>query len=275
MTAGVPIAPAARITALPNYCSNSGALERLWIAIRGRLMQAGVHGLPDTLTWPTDLRQHWRDPSLLIGQTCGYPLVTELPGQVRVIGSLVYAAPGSQGIWNRSQLVVREDEPATRLEQFRSRTVAYNGTDSQSGYNALRALVSPLAVQGRFFGRGIESGSHLKSAEAVRDGLADIAAVDCVSLQGFRRYRPDVTQGLRVLGETDDYVGLPLITSLETDDATLVLLREVLSQTCTDPTLASLRAELFLAGFEPLDEAAYAKHLAMRNQALALGCPHL
>jgi ABC-type phosphate/phosphonate transport system substrate-binding protein len=260
-----------RVAALPNYYSNKPALEPFWRALRQRLTQAGLPGLPDALTWPTDLRAHWRDPSLLLGQTCGYPLVTELAGQVRVVGSLVYDAPGCNGVRNRSQLVVRADEAATSIEQFRGRTVAYNGSDSQSGYNALRALIAPLAVDGRFFGRGIEAGYHLSAAEAVRDGLADIASIDCVSLQGFRRYLPESVRGLRVLGETDDFVGLPLITALRTDDATLVLLRRALSETIADPANAATCADLLLVGFEPLGYEAYAKHLAMRDGAFALG----
>lgn len=261
-----------RIAALPNYYSNKPALESFWRALRTRLSAGGLDGLPDALTWPVDLRGHWRDPALLLGQTCGYPLVTELPGQVRVVGSLVYDAPGVQGVRNRSQLVVRADDPASSIEDFRGRTVAFNGTDSQSGYNALRALVAPLSVEGRFFGRALEAGYHLSAAEAVRDGRADIASIDCISLAGFRRYLPDSLRGLRVLGETDDFVGLPLITSLQTDDATLALLRRSLAETIADPANATICSDLLLIGFEPLEYEAYTKHLAMREAAFARGC---
>lgn len=265
----------ARVAALPNYYSNKPALEAFWRALRANLLSGGhaqgLSGLPDALTWPTDLRAHWRDPALLLGQTCGYPLVTELPGQVRVVGSLVYSAPGVRGAWNRSQLVVRADDAARTLEDLRGRTVAFNGSDSQSGYNALRALVAPLAVNGRFFGRALEAGFHLKAAEAVRDGQADVASIDCISLEGFRRYLPESVRGLRVLCETDDYVGLPLITSLGTDDTTLARLRRALSETIADPANANTCADLMLTGFEPLGFEAYSKHLAMRDAALALG----
>lgn len=264
-----------RVAALPNYYSNQPALDAFWRALSVRLAAAGVNGLPQALTWPSELRAHWRDPALLLGQTCGYPLVTELAGQVRVVGSLCYAAPGCNGVRNRSQLVVRSDDRATTLAQFRGRTVAYNGSDSQSGYNALRALIAPLAVEGRFFGRSVEVGYHLRSAEAVRDGLADIAAIDCISLAGFRRHLPDSVRGLRVLGETDDYVGLPLITSLQTDETTLALLRGALADTIADAANASICADLLLVGFEPLEYGAYGKHLAMRDGASALGCHRL
>lgn len=201
--------------------------------------------------------------------------MTELAGQVRVVGSLLYDAPGCEGVRNRSQLVVRTDDPARSIEQLCGRAVAYNSIDSQSGYNALRALVAPLAVDGCFFSRSIEAGFHLSAAEAVRDGRADIASIDCISLAGFRRYLPDSVRGLRVLCQTDDFTGLPLITSLQTDDATLALLRRTLADTIADPVNASTCADLLLIGFEPLDYGAYDKHLAMRDGAYALGCRSL
>jgi hypothetical protein len=105
--------------------------------------------------------------------------------------------------------------------------------------------------------------------------LADIASIDCVSLAGFRRYLPESVFGLRVLGETDDFVGLPLITALRTDDATLALLRSALAATIDDPANASICADLLLVGFEALEYGDYAKHLAMRDGAYALGCRSL
>ena len=264
-----------RLAALPNYDSKPSALEAFWRALRPRLARAGLQDLPERLSWPTELLAHWRDPALLLGQTCGYPLVTELAGQVRVVGSLLYDAPGCEGVRNRSQLVVRSDDPATSIEQLRGRTVAYNSSDSQSGYNALRSLVAPLAGDGRFFGRSIETGRHRSSVEAVRDGRADIASIDCISLAGFRRNLPDSVLGLRVLCETDDFAGLPLVTSLQTDDATLALLRRALAATIADPANASTCADLLLIGFEPLEYAAYSKHMAMRDDAYALGCRSL
>lgn len=264
-----------RVAALPNYYSNKPALEAFWRALRARLLSDGngdrLSGLPDSLHWPTDLRAHWRDPALLLGQTCGYPLVTELPGQVRVVGTLIFDAPGVRGVWNRSQIVVRADAAARVIEDLRGRTVAFNGSDSQSGYNALRALVAPLAVDGRFFGLALETGDHQRAAEAVRDGRADVASLDCISLEGFRRNLPESVRGLRVLCETDDFVGLPLITSLETDNETLAHLRKALSETIADPANANTCADLMLVGFEPLGFDAYTKHLAMRDAAFALG----
>ncbi|CNH25491.1 ABC-type phosphate/phosphonate transport system%2Cperiplasmic component [Yersinia intermedia] len=111
----------------------------------------GVAGISDQLVWPTDLLQHWRDPDLLLSQTCGFPLMMLLQQQVQLIGVFSYQSPYCSGEYYRSLVVVRADEKGQQLADFRHRVVAYNSTDSQSGYNALRALIAPLAINGRFF----------------------------------------------------------------------------------------------------------------------------
>ena len=263
------------IASLPMYHSNMAPVEELWRAIAGRLRVLGVHQVQPTLTWPQDFSAHWRAPDLLLSQTCGYPLVTQLAGKVQVVGGFHYSAPGCRGVLNRSQLVVRDGDPAKTLADLRGRRVAYNGVNSQSGYNSLRALVAPLARDGKFFDSHLETGAHHTSVMAVRDGLADVASIDCVSLAGFARYKPELVRGVRVLGQSAPYPGLPLITAAGTDVATLAALRSALGQAVRDPALAQVRADLFITGFEPLGFPAWQTCSDMQNAALALGYPAL
>jgi ABC-type phosphate/phosphonate transport system substrate-binding protein len=267
--------PAPKVAGLPMYVGNKAGVEALWRQIAARLRDRGLGNIPDLPAWPDDYLAHWREPALLLSQACGYPLVTALPGQVRVVGAFRYNVPGCAGVLCRSQLVVRTQDPTATLADFRGRRVAYNGTDSQSGYNSLRALIAPMARDGRFFASHLETGGHLKSVLAVQGGLADIASIDCVSLAEFRRHTPHATGGVRVLGETAAYPGLPLVTAASTDDATLAALRDLIAQAVRDPELASLWHDLFVTGFEPLDEAAYRTCSAMQDGALALGYPAL
>ena len=41
-----------------------------------------------------------------------------------------------------------------------------------------------------------ETGSHVNSMIAVRDGLADVCAIDAICVAMARRYRPDYLEGL-------------------------------------------------------------------------------
>lgn len=263
------------IASLPMYVSNLPQLDVLWRTLAAHLSAAGAGSIPQELTWPADHLGHWRENELLLSQSCGFPLMTELAGQVRLVGTFRYSADGCDGIFCRSKFIVRSGDPAATLADLRGRTVAYNSVNSQSGYNSLRAQVAPLSEQGRFFGSAVQSGSHRKSVEMVRDGLADIASVDCISLAEFERYSPEVTHGISVLAQSDLYPGLPLITSAQTSDATLAALRAALVHVMHDPALAATREALFIDGFEPVELSAYQVCVDMRDRAFALGCPTL
>jgi hypothetical protein len=78
----------------------------------------------------SDLLTHWRQPALVLSQTCGYPLVTQLP-DVQVV-CFHYAARAAKGSY-RSFLVVREEDRHLTLADFRGRRAVCNSADSQSG----------------------------------------------------------------------------------------------------------------------------------------------
>lgn len=88
--------------------------------------------------WPeSDLLNHWQQPALILSQTCGYPLVTQLP-EVQVVGCFHYTAAGCEGSHYRSFLVTRSEDRPLTLADFRGRRAVCNSPDSQSGYHALR-----------------------------------------------------------------------------------------------------------------------------------------
>jgi len=262
------------LASLPMYDIQPAGVQAWWDQLALRLLAAGV-AAPAELTWPENIHPHWHDPDLLLSQACGFPLVTELAGLVQVLGTFSYGVPGAQGHLCRSQLVARTEDQGKTLADFKGRVLAYNSTDSQSGYNSLRALVAPLAVNGAFFSASLASGGHRQSVDLVRKGTADLASVDCVTWAGFQKYSPENCQGLVVVGQTEAYPGLPLITSLQTPAATVAVMRQVLTQAVQEPALQALRQALFIEDFVALEPAHYHVCLAMREQAQALGCTRL
>ena len=62
---------------------------------------------------------------------------------------------------------------------------------------------------GRFFARAIETGGHLNSLAAVREGRADVCAIDCVCVALARRYRPEALEGLVEIARSPAVPGLP------------------------------------------------------------------
>lgn len=245
-----------RVASLPMYDAAPGAVDAWWSAIARALRVQGLADVAEFLHRPADLDAHWRDPRLLLSQTCGYPLVTTLMSAVQVVGAFHYTAPGCSAFDYRSELVARIDDLHT-IEGFRGRIAAINSPDSHSGCNALRGFVAPLARDGAFFGAELICGSHRGSLAAVRSGRADIAAIDCVSLAGFRRHEPELLRGLRVVASTASAPGLPLVTSSTTSPGDLAKLRQALHAACSGPTAAQAREALFISGFEAVPAGAW------------------
>ena len=257
------------------YAAPAAALDAFWQGLRRHMIREGLADVPSSLDEPADVHAHWLAPDLLLSQTCGYPLMTSLRGRVRYVGTPRYRAPGCEGASYTSVLVVRADEPETRLVRMAGRRVAFNAPDSHSGYNALRALVAPLARDGRFFDEGIETGAHRLSVAAVRDGRADLAAIDAVTFALLWRDHPDEVRSLRVLGSTERAPGLPLITAEGTEPADVARLRAAWVAACADPALADAREAMLLDGLEVLPPEAYDIIPALRDEAAAQGYPIL
>ncbi|HEX7388528.1 MAG TPA: hypothetical protein VF286_00360, partial [Acidiphilium sp.] len=47
------------------------ATDRLWAAIRDRMRMSGADAVPETLERSRALEDIWRDPNLVLAQTCG------------------------------------------------------------------------------------------------------------------------------------------------------------------------------------------------------------
>lgn len=251
------------------------AAEAWWQGLARACRAEGLEEVPAALDWPEDPKTNWRAPDLLLSQTCGYPLMTELQGAVRVVATPCYDAEGCSGPFYSSVLIVREDDEAKTLAELRGRRAAYNAGDSQSGYNVLRALIAPLAGGDAFFESTVETGSHAASIAAVAEARADLAAIDCVTFALHRKYKPEAVAGLRVLQHGPPTPGLPYVTAAGRSEEDLLRLREALYEALADPGLKDARAALLISGAAVLPESAYEALVAMQQEALALGYPQL
>lgn len=257
--------------AFPMYAVNQNDNARLWQAVQA-LLQA--RGLSVSAWHGEDLPAHWQSPDLLLSQTCGYPLVTQLP-HVQTVGCFHYTAPGCEGIYYRSFLVARESHTGNTLADFRGLRAVCNSADSQSGYNALRKMVAPLAVDGRFFAETFLSGSHRQSLIALAAGRAEIAAIDCVTLALLQRHEPELLAGLSVVGETPPAPGLPLITAGSTSPETLSLLRDALKTLVTAPDYRAVCEAVLIGGFSEVSRQPYSLLLDWRDEAAKSGVTQL
>jgi len=248
------------------------AYETLLDTVTDALRSGGWQGQVELVRDPV-LPEFWRQPDLLFGQTCGYPYMTQLQGQVQLIATPGYAMPGCHGSDYSSAIVVRSNGPIRRLDDARGLAAAANDRHSNSGMNVLRHAVAPLAVDGRFFGKVIWSGSHYASLGLVRDGAADIAAVDCVTFAYLQQENPAWLEGLSVLQYSASSPGLPMIAGQNVPAELVAQLRTVLLQ--PNPVLAQLMRSLRISAFEYRPHGDYCHILELECQAQAVAFPIL
>jgi len=178
-------------------------------------LQPICESIPKTLC-RNDIHAQWQRDDLVLSQTCIYPLVTELPSSTVVVGTPTYHVDWSENGQYASVLIVRKSEKRKKLSSFAKSTLAYNSTDSQSGFNALKSLLADEQLINKqtngFFSTAIQTHSHRASIKAVATGHADICAIDPVSWALSQRY-DQAAQKVHVLMPTGFAPALPLITS--------------------------------------------------------------
>lgn len=261
------------IASLPMYDLPEIAREtnRWWQGLARAFRLEGIAEVPDELWRGDSYREPWTRGDLLLSQTCGYPLTHELLGKVSLVATPCYSAPGCQGTDYCSVVVVHRDSTATDVIELKDKKCAINSRDSQSGYNALRAVIAPLTSGNRFFRDVIVSGGHVSSLKLVSDGAADIAAVDCVTYALLKRHRPHVLEGTRTLCRTRHAPALPYITGGVAKDELLERLRNGLQEACHDANLAECRDTLMIEGFCTLSISEYDRITEMEREAINCG----
>lgn len=257
-----------------DHVGQRAANDALWSAI-GRHLRAHDVAAPDRLDRGRSVERIWRDPELLLAQSCGYPLMTDRELDLRVVAVPSYAVPDCDAGRHCSRIVVRAGNPARSLSDLRGSVAAINAPESNTGANLLRAAVAPLADGASFFGDVIVTGAHRASLAALAEGRADIAAIDAVTFAAIERFEPAAVAALRVLGNTPSSPALPFVTARTTSAATMTALREAIVAAIHDPGLADVRQCLFLTDITIGDENDYAEILALRRGAAALGYPAL
>ena len=215
------------------------------------------------------------EPGLWFGHTCGYPLMTRLKDYLEPFCIPLFDVPGVDGRHYCSRIITAAGSDIESIRDSRGRVAAMNNPDSNSGMNVLRHAVADMAESGRFFERVVTTGGHLYSLQAVANGIADIAAIDCVSYQLIEDNRPQLCAGLRILDESVKTCGLPLVMShahaRDTDFAELTGRLNQALASCE----VGVRDTLHLTGFEPIQMDEYQGILEVERYAVERGYPEL
>ncbi|MFZ9199015.1 MAG: phosphate/phosphite/phosphonate ABC transporter substrate-binding protein [Paracoccaceae bacterium] len=190
----------------------AGANDRLWALIAAGLRARGLNA-PDALTrGDTAYWAAWRDPSLVLSQTCGFPYRAKLHDQVALVATPDYGIEGCPAGYYASVFVARASDLRT-LPEFCTARFAYNEGLSQSGWAAPQNHAAPMGFQ---FQPSLETGGHRLSALAVAEGRADLAAIDALTWRMIQRWEP-MAADLREVARTAPTPGLPYIAAKGAD----------------------------------------------------------
>ena len=226
-------------------------------------------GLSFPLTRARDYAGLWRRDDLIFSQTCGYPFTHGLSANLDLIATPHYDTDGCAGP-NYLSFVFARERPS-QLAELAGSIAAVNTPDSMSGMLALKLVFAPLARSGRFFRGAVETGSHVASLQAVRDGAADVCAVDAVCVGLARRYRPDYLEGLVEIARSPSVPGLPYVTSVKTSSDLRRRLGEAVTAALSDPSLAEPRRALLISGLSVLAPEEYQAILMRERDCEAHG----
>jgi ABC-type phosphate/phosphonate transport system substrate-binding protein len=254
--------------------AQAGAVWRELLS--GILAQAGVPATLIDHPAPAPLEDLWNRPDLAAVFMCGLPFSRAQPQPV-LIAAPIPSPPefhGAPAYW--SDFVVREDSAFRTVPDTFGRRIAFTVPGSQSGCAA--ALTYLMAVHRKMapdaaaptprheslraplFGEIIAPTiTPVGALSAVIDGAADIAPIDAYALRLLRRYRPDLTSAVRVVGQTLPTPIPPLVASATAaSEKDLAALQLTFLQAHQIRSQKSLMDELLLLGFARSDPNAYA-----------------
>ena len=139
----------------------------------------------------------------------------------------------------------------------------------------MRALLTPLQRDGRFFSAIRTPGIHTGSIAAVERGEADVAAIDCVTHALLARHRPRALAGTRVLRYTDRAPGIPYVTRAGMPRDLFERLRLAFVRAFADRDVIAACAVLFIGGVQVLAPSAYDRISEFQALARRAGYPTL
>ena len=148
------------------------------------------------------------DPMMLqdrldIAFICGLPFARRHRVAIYQLQALVAPVMKATRYENRpvyfSDIIVNAESNFNGFDDLRGKTLCYNDTGSNSGYNLVRQRLIRSGYPSSFFSKAIASGSHQCSIALVVDGQADCSAIDSTVLEQELRDRPELSPHIRII----------------------------------------------------------------------------
>ena len=225
---------------------------------------------------PQPLEVLWRRPDLGCVHMCGFPIALHIAEVVPLAAPIPRAAWAAGRAVYRSDLIVRADSAFHTLEDTFGGTVGWTVSHSHSGFNAPRHHLLRYRTPARpTLYRAVRGDLVTARAvlDAVRDGSIDVGPLDAFWHMLIRKYRPEVTEGVRVLASTGTAPMPAFVASPNLPQRDVAALRGAFADAATRAWFAPFRAALLIDGFVPVTHETFAPTLAWHEEALAAGYP--
>lgn len=178
------------------------------------------------------------------------------------------------GLTFHAAVIVPADSPAQSLDDLRERTFGYADPESFTGCFLVRDLLRRRGQEpDSFFGKGLYTGSHDRSVQAVVNRFVDGASVHSLVLAGVLAEHPDWAGQLRVIWRSEAYGPPPVVVPAALDPALKTALRTAFLRFHETPEGPAILQVLGVERFVAPRPADYASALALYQAAAAAAAP--
>ena len=251
--------------------------EAAWRELLGHIgATAGVELAYEPYPAPRPLEDLWRRPDLGCVFMCGYPIALGL-AEVTPLAAPIPAADwaGGAAVY-RSDLIVRAGSAFRTLEDTFGHRAGWTVAHSHSGFNAFRHHLLRYRSPERPTLYAEMTGDLITARrvlDAVREGDIDVGPLDAYWHMLLAKYRPELTEGLRVIGHTDLAPAPAFVAAPAMPAGAVDRLRSAFAGAATAPWFAPLGETLALAGFARMTRRDYAPTLRWHAEAKDAGYP--
>jgi ABC-type phosphate/phosphonate transport system substrate-binding protein len=160
-----------------------------------------------------ELMKMWRSKDMVLSQSCGLPFMEELHQFVNVIGTPTWTGVSDERGRYQTVIVVREALGISSIAEVRGLRPVVSNTQSLSGWCSLGVALSEVTTEPSFVQPFTQSGGHATSLQMLQDNEADIASIDSATFRLLSRHRPELANGVRVIGYGPLVPATPIIVS--------------------------------------------------------------
>ena len=223
---------------------------------------------------PAPIEDLWKRPDMGLVQMCGWPYWRSNPRPNLVAAPILEHEYCQDRALYWTDMVVRGDEKADRLEDLFGRRLGWTVEHSHSGYNAPRWMLLPhFRKSGKpLFGQSLGPyKSPIGIINALLESEIDVGPVDGYFHLLLRRHRPELASEIRTIAVSDPAPMPPFVASSAISASDLESLRNSAVQAHLAPAAGKVMEALCIRRFVVPETGFYEATEAWSREAVAQG----